>query len=346
MTSTKHRPRAKIAHRLRLLKSYLRRRETCPGLPLYAAVSSTSRCNLRCPMCPRAISEFGNQDIDFDLFTRIVDEGAPYFECVVPYGGGEPLLNPRIFDMIRYCRERGACTLISTNATLLDAERTEALLDSGLDYLILAFDGTTPEVYEKYRVGADFHVTRNNILRFLERKVARRSRTEVALQLVRLPENSHQVDEFRRLWRIPGVDAVRIKEDEIGVEGVGTVRRGHGKSTRKNPCYFLWQGPVYIEENGDVFPCCHAWTSEPVGNVREHSLGEIWNNDKMRAMRRAHAAGRPEAIAACAGCLAPRPRLPLIVGSYLVNSLRVRHAIPFVERLALRYGVSLFEERQ
>lgn len=340
------RPKTKSAHRLRLLLSYLRRRVVCPGLPLWAAISSTSRCNLRCPMCPRAISEFGNKDIDFNLFTKIVDEGAPYFECVIPYGGGEPLLNPRIFEMVRYCREKRIYTLLSTNATLLDADRTEALLDSGLDYLIIAFDGTTPEVYEQYRVGADFEKVRAHILHFLKRKVQLKSRTGVALQMVRLPANRHQVGDYRKMWRLPGVDAVRVKEDEICVEGVGLEERKHQPARRKNPCYFLWQGPVYIEENGDVFPCCHAWTAKPVGNVSERPLAEIWNNETMQAMRKAHLEGHAERFPECANCLAPRPRFPLIVGSYLASALHVRKLIPVMERLSLRYGISLFEDRR
>ena len=47
------------------------------------------------------------------------------------------------------------------------------LLDCGLDYVILAFDGATKETYEKYRVGAVFEKTRENILAFLEKKLDR-----------------------------------------------------------------------------------------------------------------------------------------------------------------------------
>ena len=63
--------------------------------------------------------------------------------------------------MIRITREAGIRTGMSTNATLLDDKRADMLFDSGLDYLILAFDGATKETYQKYRVGAEFERTRD-----------------------------------------------------------------------------------------------------------------------------------------------------------------------------------------
>ena len=72
------------------------------------------------------------------------------------------MIHPKIFEMIRITREAGIRTGMSTNATLLDDRRADLLLDSGLDYVILAFDGATKETYEKYRLGATFEKTREN----------------------------------------------------------------------------------------------------------------------------------------------------------------------------------------
>ena len=89
---------------------------------------------------------------------------------------------------------------MSTNATLLDDKRSDMLLDSGLDYLILAFDGATKETYEKYRVGAEFERTREYILNFLKKKRDRRSSIFTVVQMVLLKDNQHEVDAYRKLW--------------------------------------------------------------------------------------------------------------------------------------------------
>ncbi|HQO25018.1 MAG TPA: radical SAM protein [Acidobacteriota bacterium] len=333
----------RTTHRLRLLQSYLRRRIVCPGLPVTAIISSTSRCNLRCPMCPRAISEFGNADIEFDLFRKVIDEGSRYFEFAVLQGAGEPLLNKDIVRMVRYCKERGIRAGFSTNATLLRGDRVDELLLAGLDYIILAFDGATPEVYERYRSGAHFEETHRNIVAFLQRKRELRSPIHVTVQMVRLPDNDAQIPQFRKMWRVPGVDQVRIKEDEIGVANVCLPAAPTAKA--KNPCHYLWQGPIYIEETGNVFPCCHAWTGQPLGNIREESLERIWNSERMQAMRAAHIRGDASAFPECCGCMAARPRLPLIVGSFLVDMYSVRKIIPLIERLNLLFRFALFEKR-
>src|SRR5512139_4024452 len=106
-------------NRLGLLKSYLLRRPQVPGGPLSLAIESTAKCNLFCPMCPRENFYFPPKDMELPLFQKIIDEGKDFLEFAVPYGVGEPLLNPRIFDMISYCKNAGVPCGISTNATIM-----------------------------------------------------------------------------------------------------------------------------------------------------------------------------------------------------------------------------------
>ncbi len=335
----------KRSNRYRLLKAYLKGETVLKGLPVSIVISSTSRCNLKCPMCPRAISEFGNSDIDFELFKKVVLQGKDYFEFVVPYGGGEPLLNPELVKMVRFCKENGMRVGFSTNGTVLTEERSRELIEAGLDYIIFAFDGATPEVYETYRKGANFHKVRENILNFLKIKRELKSKVFVTIQMVRLPLNANQIDEFQRMWRVKGVNEVRVKEDEIGIEGVGFEKseKENDKDKKLPPCHYLWQGPVYIEENGDVYPCCHAWLSDPIGNVKEKSLAEIWNCEKIVKMREAHLKGDVSEFPECVNCRAPRPKKILIIGSFLIDMFNVRKVIPFVEKLNLLYKIKLFD---
>ena len=263
---------------------------------------------------------------------------------VFPWGLGEPLLNPDIFSMIEYCSAAGLYTVVSTNATMLDAERSRALIKSGLDNLIIAFDGTTAETYEKYRVNASYEQVMSNILRFLEIKKEMDSRIFVVMQMVRLPENAHQVEEYQRIWDREGVDEVRIKEDEVVVEGVAFKGRAERKA-RRNPCYQLWQGPVHIDYKGDFRPCCYMFDEEPIGNVRERSIRELWDSREMRALRRAHLRGELSDYPDCVSCFAPNPRYPVIAGSFVVNPEALRKWIPKLEKMALLHRLPLFRDR-
>ncbi len=143
MTTT----RTKRHNRLQIAASYFRHKAVLSGGPIEITLESTAKCNLYCPMCPRHIYTFDNENMDLELYKKIVADCKDYVEFVWPYGIGEPMIHPNIFEMIRITRDAGIRTGMSTNATLLDERRRDMLLDSGLDYVILAFDGASKETY-------------------------------------------------------------------------------------------------------------------------------------------------------------------------------------------------------
>src|SRR5712692_10928116 len=111
----------KFKNKLKLLRSYLFRSPYSEGVPAHWVIESTNKCNLSCPMCSREKSpSFGH--MSFELFRKIIDENGQVMELAVPYGAGEPLMQPRIFDMIAYGKKAGVKTELSTNATLLNRE--------------------------------------------------------------------------------------------------------------------------------------------------------------------------------------------------------------------------------
>lgn len=335
---------SQLKNRSKLLRGYLGKKGNLDAYPMTLIIENTGKCNLKCPMCPREFGEYPAEDFDFPLFKRLIDEIKDNAELVFPWGLGEPLINPDIFKMVRYCRDAGLYTVVSTNATLLNEERSRLLLEAGLNNLIIAFDGTTPEVYEKYRKNAKYHKVKANILRFLEIKKEMNAEVFVVLQMVRLPENAHQVDDYHKMWSIDGVDEIRIKEDEVVIPGVALQERiDHDR--RRNPCYQLWQGPVHINYQGDFRPCCHMYNTDPIGNVSEASVHELWNSQAMQKIRQAHLDGDLSEYPDCANCHAPNPRLPVIVGSFVVDMFKVRQWIPKAEKLAVFYKLPLFRDR-
>ena len=329
-----------LRNRLGLLKSYVLRQSHVPGGPLTLAIESTAKCNL---LCPRESIYFPPKDMELPVFKKIIDDGKAFLEFAVPYGVGEPLLNPEIYDMIAYCKQVGVPSGISTNATVLTEEAGRKLIKAGLDYIILAFDGATKATYEKYRKGADFEKVRANILTFLRVKKELRSKIFCILQMVRLKENRAEIPDLIRMWRVEGIDEIRIKKDEVHNEGSAIPGDNAGRPPMKHPCYLLWRGPMYVHYDGTVFPCCYIYPEEPIGNVRKSTLQEIWNSDKMVQLREAHIRGDLRGYKACQNCPAARPKLPVTLGSFLINTHTVRKTIPFFERLAQLRNISVFE---
>jgi radical SAM protein with 4Fe4S-binding SPASM domain len=333
----------KSRNRFRIAASYFNRNAVLGAGPLEITVESTSKCNLDCPMCPRQIHTFESANMDLGLYGKIIRDSQECVELVWPYGIGEPMIHPEIFDMIRLTRSAGIHTGLSTNATLLDDSRAEITLDCGLDYIILAFDGATKETYEKYRFRATFEKTRTNILQFLKKKLERNSPIYVVLQMVLLKDNMAEIHAYKRLWSLPGVNEVRFKRDEIQIKG-----SAHPASPlvgrRRNPCHLLWRGPLYVRHDGVAYPCCYMYNNKPVGDLKAQSLMEVWNSEGMVNLRQAHISGDLSSYPTCQTCQAPRPNRSTFYGSLVLDSLAVRKLVPVAEKMALFYNLGVFEK--
>jgi radical SAM protein with 4Fe4S-binding SPASM domain len=322
-------------NRAKLLWHYLRRSEQVPALPVEYIVETTAKCNLYCPMCPRETHKQPKEDMLDDIFFRLVQDAAHTGEHMMLIGLGEPFMDRKIFDRIEYCERHGISTLLSTNGTFLDEKTAARLLDSRLEHITLSFDGASKETFEHYRKGARFEKVRDNFVRFANLKHRRKSKMQIVVQMVRMPGNAHEVDEFRRFWSaIEGVDQVRVKEDETNL----VQPEGHRQA---RPCHYLWRGAMYVKQDGRVFPCCQSYMldGEPVGDLRSQSLPEIFNSGEMRSLRRLHAQGRAGEIDMCARCCTVVPHPLLVAGSLVLHGKWVRRAMPVVERLI--YGSKL-----
>lgn len=319
-------------NRLRLLWGYLTCKSELSGSPVEYIVETTAKCNLYCPMCPRESHPQPKADMDDQTFQRLVYQVAGTAEHMMLVGLGEPLLDPKIFDRITLCAQNGISTLLSTNGTLLDEATARRLLESPLEQLTLSTDGITKETFEYYRRGARFEQVQANFLRLARLKHQNKSRLHLTVQMVLMDGNRQEVGEFLRFWKsVPGIDQVRIKQDETDL-----LQPGNPTSTaRRYRCHYLWRGPLYVRHNGDVYPCCQAYMLDapPLGNLAHKSIHELWNSPTMKELRALHAAGRGEQVDMCRRCRAPMPHPALVIGSLLLHSRTVRRWLPRIERL-------------
>jgi radical SAM protein with 4Fe4S-binding SPASM domain len=320
-------------NRAKLLWGYLARRTRLAALPVEYIVETTAKCNLYCPMCPRETHKQPKADMSTDVFERVVRESGTTAEHMMLIGLGEPFMDPRIFERIEFCHRHSISTLLSTNGTFLDERIAERVLASPLEQITLSFDGARKESFEFYRKGAKFEKVRDNFVRFAAMKHARRSKLQVVVQMVRMERNAGEVDEFTRFWRgVAGIDQVRIKEDETNVIHPDA---GHAAEDWKHPCHYLWRGPMYVKQNGDVYPCCQSYMLDgaPLGNIAEQPLVNIWNAPEIERMRRAHIAGRAAEIDICSRCCTTIPHPALVAGSLLFHGKTVRRLLPAIERI-------------
>ncbi len=141
-------------------------------LPREIYLEVTNRCNLLCETCPRTHDELEPPaDLSPARMMEIADQ-LPVLERMVLHGVGEPLLNPRLPEMIAYGVGRGARVVFNTNGVLLDERRGDAVTRAGLAELRVSLDAATPATYARIR-GVDLFP---RVVRNIEAFTARRRR--------------------------------------------------------------------------------------------------------------------------------------------------------------------------
>jgi pyruvate-formate lyase-activating enzyme len=273
-------------------------------------IESTNVCNLQCVMCPNGLGQLNRRKgfMDYGLFTEIVDEMAPHVQMTTLHIWGEPLLHPRIFDMISYCSSHKLHSEISTNATLLTEEASRQILDARIGAIYLCLDGATRETYEQVRRRADFDQVSANIRRFIEMKNMRGSGPRVSVQIINIRPTAAEVDQFKAQWTVPGVDRVNIKAfDSWGgqLQEISALRSVDDRvqlPAKRYPCPNLWYH-VHIYWDGSLVCCDRDFDAlNPLGNVRGGVM-KAWNGPLMIELRRKHLSGRLDDVPSCSKCV-------------------------------------------
>jgi MoaA/NifB/PqqE/SkfB family radical SAM enzyme len=148
---------ATLPQKVKLLRGLLTGETAYTG-PFYVTIDVTRRCNLRCLGC-RYHSSLVNLpapgdravlDISFDLVDKLLEELAAMGTTVISFmGEGEPMLHPRLQDLISTAKALGLQVTLITNGTLLDEARIHSLIDSRLDVLRVSLWASSIEEFEQ-----------------------------------------------------------------------------------------------------------------------------------------------------------------------------------------------------
>lgn len=277
-----------------------------PALPVHISIEPTAHCDMGCPVCETGAEVLGRAQgtMSLEVFKRIIDRIHPHTHTVFLYFMGEPFLNKRIYDMIRYAKDHGIYVSLCTNGHFVDAEQT---VSSGLDEISFQLGGLDQRTHEIYRVRGRLQPQLDHLQALVAEKKRRGVRAPwIQAGFIVMRHNEAQVDEFLRVARDEwGVDeavvinpCVRTVEqgrqfltaddrywfyDRRAFEKDGVLKP---KSIPDNRCWWIWHSAV-IMWDGSVVPCCRdAKGTYVLGNVLEEDFATIWNGPRYRAFRR------------------------------------------------------------
>ena len=257
------------------------------GIPRIAGwvsmtIEPAAACNLACIYCARSKNKPWTTSrpplMDWELFRQIVDEAPKTIEAICLSGIGEPLMNPKIVDMIHYVSKSGRRVYMFTNGTLLKGDLLNQLAASPLDALNVSIEPDA-ESARHYR-DVDYDEIAGNIRAFAAIK---RKGLSLNISLVMNEMHDERMERFRAEWK-GIVDHIKISPQMI----LGEVD-AHTTSLK---CSELWRGNMDIKTNGNISICCFDGMEDlTIGNVSNTPLATIIDGDAFRNLLQRVVAG-------------------------------------------------------
>ncbi|HHT9113504.1 MAG TPA: radical SAM/SPASM domain-containing protein [Candidatus Wunengus sp. YC65] len=278
------------------------------GIPDVVLIENTNHCNAKCIMCPHSKMKRNKGTMSLELYKHIIDA------CIVLgiqriqiTGVGETLLDPLLFERIRYAKKAGIQEVnIFSNASLLTPQKQEMLLTSGVDLVFLSVDGFDPKSYEDIRRGLSFEDVKGNVLSLLRKKEAGGNKKPfIVIGGLRVKNNMSaylKSDFYKEVSKLS--DSVWIGEEENMHDWSGNV--GEIRFSRapwyNQPCRRLWN-TLSILWDGKVSLCCIDYEGTVnLGNIEKQSILEIWNSREIKELRNCHLNANFEKIDLCKNC--------------------------------------------
>lgn len=314
----------RIWNYIKLLASYfmakLSKKAWVIAAPVSLEIEPTTSCNLRCPQCPSGLREFTRDTgmLDLPLYKKIIDEVHEELVWLILYFQGEPFLNTKFLDFVRYAASKNIYTVTSSNAHYFTDEMAKATIESGLDRLIISIDGTTQETYSKYRRGGNLEKVIAGTENLIYWKKKLNSKTpHIIWQFIAFNHNEHQLPDIKKLAKQIGVDELGVKTAQIydyqnsesfipKNEDLSRYKKmPDGTYQIKNKlldhCWRMWRGSV-ITWDGLVVPCCFDKDAKhQFGDVSVDGFNQVWHSTAYQNFRQAILKSRKE-IDICNNC--------------------------------------------
>ena len=310
--------------------------------PLFLHVELNQKCNYLCPHCiignldeVKKFYPSTNAEINFNDYKKIVDEGASY-NCpsISPQGDNEPLLIKNFEDYLYYAHKKNFIDIMfNTNGSPLTKKRAQKILDSGVTRVRISLDAHTDDTYKKVRVGSiDLEKVHRNIFQLLELKEKGNYQLPIiGVSFCKMKTNEHEVKVFEDFWR-DKVDFVSIQSyvpptlNKKKYFDFYTDDQIFENEKQKFRCNQPYQRVVI--RNHKIYPCCvtHAIPGDKddhnlvIGNLKETSIFNAWNSEKMKKLRKIQKSGEYKKNNICISCVKSNYPTKKIISEFKENA--------------------------
>jgi MoaA/NifB/PqqE/SkfB family radical SAM enzyme len=301
------------------LKNRTRLEEVIPlRTPFIINIDPSDVCNFQCKFCPTGDRELmgrtkerNHGNMEWNLYTKIIDDICQFEDKVKVirlYKDGEPLLNPRFADMVRYAKASGCCDRVdtTTNASLLTKERSRDIIDAGLNRINISIEGVNEEQYSDFsKYNIKYQELVDNIAYFYEHKTNTEMIVKINGDILTEEQKQEFLDTFGDI-----TDGIYIESimdcwptfEQKKVE-VNQTRGIYGQEIKEVlVCPYVFYS-FAINSNGKASLCFLDWHRElNIGDANVESVKDIWNGEQIKYYQKLFLEGKRKQHPICAEC--------------------------------------------
>ena len=325
-------------------------------------IEITSRCNERCVHCYIPNDNKVN-NIEPSLFYNILEQCNDMKLLHLTLSGGEPMLHPNFCDFLKKCKEYDFSINILTNLTLLNDDIISEMKRNPLLGVQVSLYSMNSDIHDEItQMKGSFEKTKNAILKLIENNIP----MQISCPIMKQNKNNYNdVKEWAKKHNIHvgddytiiakydhttqnlsnrlSIDEVEKLINNIVDTDIKYVEKIEEEIERKKNTPYddyvcsVCNSSICITESGNVYPCA-GWQDNVVGDVKETSLKDIWeNSEKVKYLREVKKQDFPKCIQClekdyCTMCMVKNANEdpmgdPLIVNEYFCEIAKLNKKI-------------------
>ena len=325
-------------------------------------IEITSLCNERCIHC-YIPHDYKVSYIEPDLFYDVIDQCKNLRLLHLTLSGGEPMLHKNFCEFLRHCRESDFSVNVLSNLTLLNDEIIKEMKLNPLLGVQVSLYSMDSYVHDEItQMKGSFEKTKKAILKLIENNIP----LQISCPIMKQNKNSyadviewakkhkiHAGDDYGLIARynhstqnlscrlsideIRGLINDKVDNDQKFLEQLKLdTEKKKTKTAYDNICS-VCHSSICVADNGNVYPCA-GWQDFVVGNVKETSLLDIWDNsEKVKYLRGLLIKDFPKCIQCldkdyCTMCMVKNANEnpngnPLVVNEFFCNIAKLNRQI-------------------
>lgn len=276
--------------------------------PFGITISPCNICDFRCIYCGQGNQQRTASMLTLEQFGVLADQLAAFPQAIKQVSfvaNGETILNPALPDMVALLKQRGLAGQVKviTNANRLTHTYADRLIEAGLDTLKVSLQGITSEKYQKIcKTAVDFDRIKEQLFYFYEH----RKQCSLHIKVIDIALDKGEEEQFYQMFD-GHADSLFVEQciGEYALHPEEPSNKFQFDTSHMETCSLPFY-TLFIDDFGDVFPCCltnrYETSAQPMGNIFQKPIKDLWDEEFM-ALQKSLLQKQTPTCAICQGCM-------------------------------------------